>query len=97
MQIGVSKEEIEVHIRSEKHRFNVPSQKISIHSTKSASVGTKIDANFSAESERVPNMEATIHGILPPANDQTTEQIKGINVNDMHDNQNELAKQIGNG
>lgn len=90
MQIGVSKEEIEVHIRSGKHQFNVDLQKLCTHS-----VGTKIDENPPAKSERVPKMDANIHG--GEINNQNTELLNGINANDMHDRQNELSQLIGNG
>lgn len=66
MQIGLSREEIQVHIQSEKHRWNVDSQKIaiSLSSAEPDFAETEIDEKPPKNDRKQvlkPNMGTNIH------------------------------------
>lgn len=64
MQIGLSKEEVQVHIQSERHRWNVDSQKLAISPSSAEFAETKIDGysvKNNGKHALKPSMETSIH------------------------------------
>lgn len=61
MQIGLSKEEIEVHIQSEKHRWNVVAQKSPTSPTVLHSIETNSIVNISPKNIEKNDLEMTFH------------------------------------